>query len=109
MWRKYGTELLETTPSRSTGVRTHGWCHSVGNQMVEVTKPNRNTTNVKTAVENANLRGAILLGIESAPLTDCGRLRRPGCKTPLIPTKNKIIYNISQQFQIFTSSFSVHC
>jgi len=24
------------------GVRTHGWCHSVGNQIVEVTKPNRN-------------------------------------------------------------------
>ena len=31
-----------TTPSRSTGVRTHGRCHFLGNQMVEVTKPNRN-------------------------------------------------------------------
>ena len=31
-----------TTPSRSTEVRTHEWCHSVVNQMVEVTKPNRN-------------------------------------------------------------------
>ena len=34
--------LKPTTPSRSTGVRTHGWCHSVGNQMINVTKPNRN-------------------------------------------------------------------
>ena len=33
--------LVPTTPSRSTWVPTHGWCHSVGNQMVEVTKPNR--------------------------------------------------------------------
>ena len=51
--------LKPTTPSRSTGVRTHGWCHYVGNQMVDVTKPNergnRNTSNVKIAVENANL------------------------------------------------------
>jgi len=39
--------LKPTTPSRSTGIRTHGWCHSVGNQMVEVTKPNRNTNNIK--------------------------------------------------------------
>ena len=30
-------------------------CHSVGNQMVEVMKPNRNTNNIKIAVENANL------------------------------------------------------
>jgi len=29
--------LKPTTPSRSTWVRTHGRCHSVGNQMVEVT------------------------------------------------------------------------
>ena len=29
-----------------------GWCHSVGNLTVEVTKPNRN---IKIAVENANL------------------------------------------------------
>jgi len=34
--------LKPTTPSRSTGVRTHVWCHSVGNQMAEVMKPNRN-------------------------------------------------------------------
>jgi len=34
--------LKPTTASRSTGVRTHGWCHSVGNQIVEVTKSNRN-------------------------------------------------------------------
>ena len=34
--------LKPTTASRSTGVPTHGWCHYVGNQMVEVTKPNRN-------------------------------------------------------------------
>ena len=33
--------LKPTTPSRSTGVRTHGWCHSVGNQMVEVMNPIR--------------------------------------------------------------------
>ena len=32
------TCLKPATPSRSTKVRTHGWCHSVGNQMVEVTK-----------------------------------------------------------------------
>jgi len=32
--------LKPTTPSRSTGVLTHGWCHSVGNQTVKVTKPN---------------------------------------------------------------------
>ena len=41
--RKYGTELLETNyPLHSSGVRTHGWRHSVGNQTVEVTKPDRN-------------------------------------------------------------------
>ena len=56
--------LKPTTPSRSTGVRTHVWCHSVGNQMAEVTKPNRticerNMNNIKTAVENANLCGKI--------------------------------------------------
>jgi len=34
--------LKPATPSHSTGDRTHGWCHSVGNQTVEVTKPNRN-------------------------------------------------------------------
>ena len=33
------TCLKATTPYRSTGVQTHGWCHSVGNQMAEVTKP----------------------------------------------------------------------
>jgi len=43
---KYAAEMVQnclkpTTPSGSTGVRTHGWCHSVGNQTVEVTKPNR--------------------------------------------------------------------
>jgi len=37
MRRKYGKKLLETNyPSRSTGVRTHDWCHSIGNQMVKV-------------------------------------------------------------------------
>jgi len=47
-----------TTPSHSTGVRTHGRCHSAGNRMVEVTKPYRNrNTNIKIAVENANLCG----------------------------------------------------
>ena len=44
---------------RSTGVRAHGRCHSVGNRMVEVTKLieifNRNTENIKIAVENAIL------------------------------------------------------
>ena len=52
--------MKPTTPSHPTGVRTHGWCHSVSNQMVEVTKPNReigNTNNIKTAIENANLCG----------------------------------------------------
>ena len=42
-------------------------CHSVGNQMVEVTKPNRNrkvmgnrkTNNIKISVENASLCGKI--------------------------------------------------
>jgi len=34
--------LKPTTPSLSTGVQTRGWCRSVGNQMAEVTKPNRN-------------------------------------------------------------------
>jgi len=33
--------LKPTTPSRSTRIRTHGWCHSVGNQMVKETKPDR--------------------------------------------------------------------
>ena len=33
--------LKPTTPSHYAGVQTHGWCHSVGNQMVEVMKPNR--------------------------------------------------------------------
>jgi len=44
MRRKYGTELLETNYPISfhRGPGTHGWCHSVGNQMVEVTKPNKN-------------------------------------------------------------------
>jgi len=47
-----------TTPSHSTGVRTHRRCHSAGNRMVEVTKPYRNrNTNIKIAVENANLCG----------------------------------------------------
>ena len=44
---KYAAEICEnmvqncskpTTASRSTGVPTHGWCHYVGNQMVEVKK-----------------------------------------------------------------------
>ena len=34
--------LKPTTPSLSTGVQTRGWCRSVGSQMAEVTKPNRN-------------------------------------------------------------------
>ena len=50
--RKYGRP---STPCRSKAVQTHGWCHSVGNKVVEVTKPNRNTNNIKIAVENANL------------------------------------------------------
>ena len=46
---KYAAEICEnmvqnclkpTTASRSTGVRTR--CHSVGNQIIEVTKRNRN-------------------------------------------------------------------
>ena len=61
---KYAAEICEntvqnclkpTTLSRSSGVRTHGWCHSVGNKMVDVTKPieidNRNTNNIKIAVK----------------------------------------------------------
>ena len=42
--RKYGTELLKTNYPMSfhSVFWTHGWCRSVGNQMVEVTKPNRN-------------------------------------------------------------------
>jgi len=51
--------LKPTAPSRSTGVQTHGWCHSVGNQIVKVTKPietgNRNTNNIKIAVKNAKI------------------------------------------------------
>jgi len=47
MWQKYGTELLETNYHISFHRgRTHGWCHSVGNQMVEVTKPNRKIRNM---------------------------------------------------------------
>ena len=51
--------LKPTNPSRFTGVWTHGRCHSVGNQVVDVTKPNRNrgnrsTNNIKIAMENAN-------------------------------------------------------
>jgi len=34
--------LKPTTPSCSTGIWTHGCCYSVGNQMAEVMKPNRN-------------------------------------------------------------------
>ena len=30
--------LKPTTPSHSTGVQTHGWCHSVGNQMLTYVK-----------------------------------------------------------------------
>ena len=43
MW-EYGTELLENNYAISfhRGPVTHGWCHSVSKQMVEVTKPNRN-------------------------------------------------------------------
>ena len=47
--RKYGTELLETNYPILFH-RTHGWCHFVGNQMVEVTKHNRNTNNFKIAI-----------------------------------------------------------
>jgi len=51
--QKYGTELLETNyPSRSTGVRTYAWCHFVGNQMVEVKKPNRNFTFSSSSSDN---------------------------------------------------------
>jgi len=40
--------LKPTTPSRSTEVQTHGWCHSVGNQVVEVIEiGNRNTGIIK--------------------------------------------------------------
>jgi len=40
---KYGTELLETNyPIPFHRIRTHGCWHSVGNQTIEVTKPNRN-------------------------------------------------------------------
>jgi len=39
--------LKPTTPSRSRKVRILGWCHSVGNQMAEVTKKN----NIKIAAE----------------------------------------------------------
>ena len=60
--RKCGTELLQTNHliSLHRGPEwTHGWCHSVGNQMVEVTKSNssRNTNNMKIAVENAYICG----------------------------------------------------
>ena len=34
--------LKPTTPSRSTGVQTQRWWHSVGNQVVKITKRNRN-------------------------------------------------------------------
>jgi len=42
----YGGNMVQncfkpTSPSCSTGVQTHGWCHSVVNQMVEVTKLTR--------------------------------------------------------------------
>ena len=59
------TCLKPTTPSCSTVVRTAGWCHSVGNQVVEVTKRNlieignSHTDSIKIAVENANLCGKI--------------------------------------------------
>ena len=56
-----GTELLETNYRISflSGPDTWmiGWCHSVGRQMVEVTKPNRNTENIEVAVVNGNLCG----------------------------------------------------
>jgi len=42
--RKYGTELLETNCPISFHRGPDTWmCHSVGNQMVEVTKPNKNS------------------------------------------------------------------
>jgi len=53
-YRIAGNKLSHLIPEGS-GVRTHGWCHSVGDPMVEVTKLNRNTDNVKVAIENANL------------------------------------------------------
>ena len=60
MWR-CGTELLETNYRISflSGPDTWmiGWCHSVGRQIVEVTKPNRNTENIEVAVVNGNLCG----------------------------------------------------
>ena len=60
MWR-CGTELLETNYRISflSGPDTWmiGWCHSVGRQMVEVTKPSRNTENIEVAVVNGNLCG----------------------------------------------------
>ena len=49
--------LKPTTASRSAGmVQTHGWCHSVGNQ-IEI--GNRNTSDIEIAVENAILCGKI--------------------------------------------------
>jgi len=58
--------LTPATPYRSTRVQTHGWCHSVGNQMIEVTKSinlieigDRNAKNIKTVVKNAILCGKI--------------------------------------------------
>jgi len=41
MW-KYGTELLETLHPISFHRDLDTWCHAVGNQMVEITKPNIN-------------------------------------------------------------------
>jgi len=43
--------LKPTTRSRSTGVRTHGWRHSVGNQMVMVTKPDRNGEQKQSSIK----------------------------------------------------------
>ena len=45
--------LKPTTPLCSTGFRTHGWCHSVGN-LIEI--GNRNTSDIKIAAKSQFIR-----------------------------------------------------
>jgi len=79
MWR-CGTELLETNYRisflRGPDTWMIGWCHSVGRQMVEVTKPNRNTENIEVAVVNGNLCGENVRYVHFAELCEkCGSMR----------------------------------
>jgi len=54
---KYGTELLEINYLISFQMGPESGHMDGAILLVEITKPNRNTDNVKVAIENANLCG----------------------------------------------------